>query len=842
MDNEQKLKEVLLNSNPMLFLGAGFSYESTNKYGAMATGKILKEEIFERFVKGNVSETEEQEINDYRLQELCSFVNNYLERKEDLRQYLVDRFRDVSPAEFHYLLAKYPWKKIYTVNIDDLVEHICYKKHVDFVVQNTSKEKIVKNEMEYVKLHGCVNEPEEPLIFSKEEYNELISSRLNFKHNKLISDIQNENFVFVGASLEEIDIDFYITRYENAGHFRKGKIFFIEPCPTLKLKSRVKRLGGFIIEWTTEEFLKFVEKVNFNPSELQKRKMQLNYSGIYLLNDIMNAYSKEEVYESRLYEGYNSNWQDVKNGWLFEPCVVSEICKKVETIDFSINKSYCLALYGNGFSGKDCILKILGVHLDKIGYEVLEFKGKRLDIRILKEYINNSPNEKYALLVENASYYYKLIEKILQMNNGNKQLLVITTSRNYYHSKKKYYLEGNPYEDVYITDSIDKKCAKRIYAKLKEKGYLSDLSTDEKIGIQQILNEKNYINLFTKLTYGDGFQKRLMKTAKAVAKANPQVKSLYIELSIFDKADLSYYPSELITAQYSLDFNIFMKKRYDKLTKEQALIVDFVKIDEHGVGLKNVILRNQIWNNLPQKEKVQAIINILKEIAPYVEERENNYWKIIFECILKADCLEKKFKLPLKQILSLYYCLKNEFSDISYYWLQLGIAEQKCNEYNKALNHLNMAYNIRPKAYQIQHAIGRNYLKHANYLNDALQAEALFIKGEEIMLDLIKSSVYYKVKARNYSIHCYIFEKIRYIKRHKRSVTNRELLQIKRYIDMISSDKDVYIDSLVILYIELLEKLNKLDLINMRPGDIYFQAIGKKVRHQEVPDVLIDSY
>ena len=41
-------------------------------------------------------------------------------------------------------------KKIYTVNIDDLVEHICYKNHIDFVVQNTSKEKPVKDELEYV--------------------------------------------------------------------------------------------------------------------------------------------------------------------------------------------------------------------------------------------------------------------------------------------------------------------------------------------------------------------------------------------------------------------------------------------------------------------------------------------------------------------------------------------------------------------------------------------------------------------------------------------------------------------------------------------------------------------
>ena len=45
MDDIQKLKEVLINGNPMLFLGAGFSYGSKNSYGDMATGNVLKDEI-----------------------------------------------------------------------------------------------------------------------------------------------------------------------------------------------------------------------------------------------------------------------------------------------------------------------------------------------------------------------------------------------------------------------------------------------------------------------------------------------------------------------------------------------------------------------------------------------------------------------------------------------------------------------------------------------------------------------------------------------------------------------------------------------------------------------------
>ena len=71
-----------------------------------------------------------------------------------------------------------------------------------------------------------------------------------------------------------------------------------------------------------------------------------------------------------------------------------------------------------------------------------------------------------------------------------------------------------------------------------------------------------------------------------------------------------------------MDFDIFNQKNYKNLSKEQALIVDFVKLDEQGIGLKNIILRDKVWESLNQNEKSHAIVHILKEISPYVEENE----------------------------------------------------------------------------------------------------------------------------------------------------------------------------------------------------------------------------
>lgn len=839
-DNIQELENVLIKNNPILFLGSGFSRFGSNSFGDIPIGKDLKKEIFKTFIKGNVNESDAEEIDSFDLQDTCQFVNINLEKKDELKDFLIERLSNIEPQKFHMYLSSYPWKKIYTVNIDDLVERIYRRAKKKIVVQNMNKKKNNGDNLEYIKLHGCVNSPDQPFVFSRTEYINLISSKINFKLNDLVSDIQKENFIFVGASLEESDIDFYITQYENAGYFRKGKLFFIDPKPSIKLKGRVKELGGKIIEWNTEQFLQFVKKLDYNPNELQLIKDRLNYSGIFLYEDIINSLPQNTTYESRLYEGYNVNWQDVIEGWLFENPVIIDIKKRLDSIDFENYNSFCFAIYGTSFSGKDCILRQLGHYLDSVGYQVLEYKGRHLNIKLLKEYIQKGKQQKFALLIENASFYYKIIEKLLQNEWNENSLLIITTSRKYYHIKKRYYLEGNSFEDFCISDRIDKDCAAVIYDKLKEKGYLGNLSLKREEGIPQIIKKANLINFFTDLTYGEGFKKRISKTIKKILNSDEQIQNMYVELSIFDKADLPYYPYELLTDRYSIDFNIFLKNRYNDLSDEQRLIVDYVRIDEMGVTLKNELLINNIWKQINVHDTRKFIMNILKSISGKVSEYEDDYWRTIFESLLKEDRLEKRFRFKVDDILTLYYEIKEQFEDISYYWLQLGIAEQRNNDFVKALNHLNMARSIRPRAYQIQHAIARNYLKHANYIEDKISALTLFKEGEEKMLDLINSQERYKNKAKNYSIHCYVFEKIRFITKHDLDVSNNELLEMKRRIDVMVDD--TYVNGLEAYYVNLLKKKNKLNLLHMQPGDKYFEAIGKEVKIDNDYDKLVDSY
>ena len=178
----QELKRILFDTNPILFLGAGFSYGATNDKGIIPTGEALKDEIFKEFVEKKVTQSDADEIRVSSLQDMCQFIYDYLNKKEELKTFLMSRFKGVKPKDFHLLLTSYQWKRIYTVNIDDLVEKIYSNNTCPILVQNKSKEQLCDDCVEYIKLHGCVNAPEEPIVFSKSEYTESIKER-NYKHD-----------------------------------------------------------------------------------------------------------------------------------------------------------------------------------------------------------------------------------------------------------------------------------------------------------------------------------------------------------------------------------------------------------------------------------------------------------------------------------------------------------------------------------------------------------------------------------------------------------------------------------------------------------------------------------
>lgn len=819
----EKLKKILVNEDtPILFLGAGFSYGAINKANAMGA-KDLKKYIYDKYIVDNIEDDDKEEVKLYNLRKLCDEVYNiHKGNKKKLYNTLKSLYENTQPAEFHTKLTSYPWKEIYTVNVDDLIENIYLKKEINLQVQNKKEIETVNEDIQLYKLHGCVNNLENGLIFSDSEYRTLITSSLDAKLNHFVGEIQRKNTIMLGASFDEPDILFYLQKYEDAGcKYRNNELIIIDYNPSRSLRTLAEKLNATLIKGSAEDFLNYLSKLNYNPGKLEKARIDLNYNGIYMLNNIEQLYINP--YESKLYEGYFCQWQDVHDEWTFNTNNLTLAQNKLDNLINRKNNIKCFSIYGKYFSGKSCLLKQLAYYLKTKGYDVFEYKGRFLNTNSIINYIRMHDGAKVCLVIDNASYYYEQIEKIFAENIGNNELLVLTASRIYYHLKKKYYLEGNTYYEYRMKNEFVRMESKLIRDTLREKkflSYMASYSEDEQN--QEIYRCNTIANLIVKLTYGNINRRQNRYIEKSFEKMSFLERRLIIELAVFDMVDIEVYPRELFVNRYGR--NIILD---EDIISSVTKIVDYVRMDINELSLRNSIVEKYVLSNF-KHDIPDIMIELLKYVSRYVTETKNDIWYIIFQGLLKEDILTKRLKLDSISIKKIYFSLKEEYGKISYYWLQLGLYMQNIGDFISAYNYLEISSSIRPKSYKIQHALARNYMRYANNTSNYKLARELFDEGEKRIMALIDSKDYYKEKAKPFSITSYVLEKIKFANKFDECPTHEELMKIFNLIESLDNDEK-YMEKMRYAFYTILEKYDKLNsILKINFDSPYFKYVGRR--------------
>jgi len=576
---ENELKRILELEDPILFLGAGFSLGAKTQKGKdFPTGNQLKIEIIKNLLKIVEGSSEYNDLIKYNLSDICEYSESE-KSKAHLTDFLVDIFQNAKPANFHELVCKYPWKKIYTTNVDDIIETIFDKGNKGLLVQNYKRRSTLKldDKTEYIKLHGCVNNPSENLTFSTKSYLDSMILTKDYRFNSLSLDMLSETIIFVGHDFSEINIDYYLKLYENSGYqSSKGKLIFINPYPSIIFKSKIKSLGAVLIEWDADRFFSFVNKIysQTENSEAIKQLRTLKRFGFERLNEIRKSIVPISKYESSLYFGYEPNWKDIYDEWDFRDSNIKSELERFKEHVLKIGESGIFAVFGKGLAGKSTFLLRLGVELESDGYEVWQYTGKYFNYFELYKWIKqNSGLKHFALLYDNASQNYKDISRLVNLVPSDQRLIVITTSRVPLHIRMRYSIVENKHLEYYIEPKISEKYATTIEEKLSQKGYLGALKkySEKKERINNILSKNDILDILFEITYGKGFKERLSKGLHAILTIDYDSHDLLILLALFEKLDIPFIPKELVSLIYGNNSN-----------KVLVEIEDYIKYSQNG--------------------------------------------------------------------------------------------------------------------------------------------------------------------------------------------------------------------------------------------------------------------
>ncbi|MEG1567789.1 MAG: SIR2 family protein [Anaerovoracaceae bacterium] len=767
---------------PILLLGAGFSIGAKNAHGLeLPKGDGLSEILFDKMYPGSydASYIKRAEQSKHNLKELCSLFRTE-DRIPQRNGVIADVFAGSVPGEnrFHDKFTCYPWSYIFTLNVDDLIENIYRQQSLPLNVWNTEQRKKLKYPKSplLVKLHGCVHEIGNGVIFDDVEYRHF-TTRQSAMLKEFANQFVKNDVVVVGSEFQEDDLQTLIELYQEAGYDNSGyDYFFVSPSiKSLKMENIINKYSNFHkVDMTTEDFLTFVDLEIKRPEE---RRSLLKEHGAFFVDDYND---KSENYSSKLYSGDSPRYQDFFREWHIR---YPEMYGKVKKI-IDEGHHYIISITGKQYVGKTCAAKRFLVDFRLAGFEAFELI--RLDypmIHEVNEYLEGmQQNSKVAILIDDSAFQYKYITRLSREVPTNiSQLVIIVSDSLDNHNARKYLLKECPQVmSITIKENVQKYWATQIFNKLLEKARLGkylellppkqnpkDKRSQETI-TQKMLEIDDIIDILYYTSNGRSFKAYYDEWLKDNYE---KTSAMYLEaLCFIGKLGVNWIPTQLIASLVPLNQANFNLNEFENRYREIITI---------QCGRLTIRRRRMIQAGMKFEATfvTEAISSLILEILDLFSEYERNEYYEIFQKVIRTKKL-KKLGIPSENIYAILQRMESYCKEYSYFWIQYGIAAQMLEDYESATNHLNYAKHLQPESFSVKHALAKNLMEIGLYKfkHNQTGAENDFSKGKADMLELVVSKKH--IDNYLYSVHTYVDLMLTY------SNVNSCLLQISDYKTM----------------------------------------------------------
>lgn len=353
-----------------LLLGAGFSMDSTNGRGGIPSGKDLSNEL-EKITGASGT-----------LQRVYSLINK---NPKLIKEHITDRFSDCVPGPTAKLMSSFVWKRVFTWNIDDVIENIYAEGKIQNIVSkhfnDVYSESSGLEELYVIHLHGYVKQPEKGYVFSREQYVKQIMM-VNPWMTVLSQFMLSEPMIIAGSSLDEVDLDFYLAQRtaESARDDRGPSILVASDdaiarniCETHNLLHFVGYSHDFF------EYCKSVLPSAPTPMELVPQETRnllpagISKSTVMAFNsdfELVPGTAPPSEY-SRFMYGHHPSWQDLQSGMDVSRPIVADIMVEVEARLADPQKSRVLLISENAGTGKSTVIRRTAFELAKRGIRTL---------------------------------------------------------------------------------------------------------------------------------------------------------------------------------------------------------------------------------------------------------------------------------------------------------------------------------------------------------------------------------------------------------------------------------------------------------------------------------------
>lgn len=729
-NDEKYLIRQISNNQAVLFLGSGFSLDSKNQLKeSFPTGSGFSKKLWE-FLKYE---------GDYDGTSLPEMYQAFLNKgvKKDLKISFLNNNLTSSEIPYHYNALVNPfWFKIYTTNIDDIIEKTFRRneksiEELRYPFDQFSERDQSLEKTQIVYLHGKLPCDPEQVIFSTQQY-----AKAQLTHEPLygqfVYDYSTLPTIFIATGLNEPLFERYIVAREARFGFkeRRPKSYLISPSLSpVKVGNFRKNYNVHYVKGTTRDFLDWIISIHEllpEKDEILKRTFP-NLLSIYEYANIADISKKSIAKFAKCFKrvpkelkpikersgflmGTSPRWNDIITDLDVPRTVTSTLVEESENFLSSNNKrdkTRVICLFGYAGSGKSTLLKRLGISLSQQGRTVFlsysDFMPRKDDVINVLETIK----ERVVLLFDDSKNAISQLPRLIKALNEeltNPPLIILAIRSNYIDMFDQYITPDMVDLKKISIPNLDDDEINYLIEKLDQNnllGVLNGMNSHQRTREFKNRAHRQILVAMKEATNGKSFNDIIHDEYNSL---NPREAKL-IALCLALNTELGFTNSKQDIVGFS---NAPQNEALHYLeTVLQGTIISIGSTNSRFM-LRHKILADYIVRKCATAEDLkEAYIRVLSVLAPeLIESKGPSRIFNLYKALINHKQLYRRFRSNINLAREVYDSITDYFKTDHHFWLQYGSLEMegKGGDLILSENYISQAESLSPNS---------NYVKTA---------------------------------------------------------------------------------------------------------------------------------
>jgi tetratricopeptide (TPR) repeat protein len=749
-DQEQFLLRHLGRANLVLFLGAGFSSGATNRLGqAIPVGSELAKAIW-RFLEydGDYDDTPLDELYEAALLsgKPHPTIRNFLEQHLLTRQ--IPDFYELLPSAF--------WFRIYTTNVDDLVERVYVNTNGRLEILAFPQDDVTERDqslaqIQLVHLNGRLPCSPNEITFSPRQYARA-GIRPQPLYDLFVRDFATRPVIFIGTRLNEPlfwhALESRQERGPGIGEHRPQS-FLIAPKISPAKRDQLARFNVVPIEDSAEMFLRWLDSVR---PQLPTRLEALQRSapdiatiiGVAMpnavkereLRDFANSFgivpgsprtgSSRSVYLL----GAAPRWEDLFDDRDAPRTLTPEIRALLDAeMAAEEPRLKIAAVLGSAGSGKSTILRRVGLQQSQAGRAVYVTNSESLPSPDVIRRVLDALPDRVILLFDNAEVVLPLLPEVVRelVRCSKPPVLLIASRTNDFDRLWGRFAQTNTEVIEFHVPHLKRAEIDSIISILDREGLLGELrglTNAERVKVFEDRAQKQILVAMREATTSKGFD--LIIRDEFDKLVPEETKALYLCVALATEAGYRLTREEFVACA-----RVPAAEALHLLNRNLRDIVVGTGIDNNLLLLRHRLISEVVVEEMaPRPQLRDAYIRLLSALAPMVR---GAHWRSrvarLARAILNHKAVYARFRSDIDEARSIFSALQDWFGSESQFWLQFGSLELegRGGDLRLAENYLRQAESLDPHDVYTQNAIAHLLLRkgiEADSFDEALKLRA----------------------------------------------------------------------------------------------------------------------